>query len=56
MTNFERIKIMSVEEMAEFIHKVCCNEDCTLPTDICSERDCKVCAKKWLQSEVEKSE
>lgn len=49
MTNYEKIKQMSVEEMAEKLpcpyneYYLDCNKDC----------DCKKCCKEWLESEVE---
>ena len=58
MTNFERIKAMSVEEMASFL---------TEPTvcHFCARKEqcaklpyfyCKNCLTKWLESEVEENE
>lgn len=52
MTNFERIKSMSIDEMAEFIYEHCCCDDCSLPTS-CLDKNCKKCVKKWLESEVD---
>ena len=60
MTNFERIKNMSVEEMVEFLDAAV---DCSCVT-ICNDFDkcrinnaiepiCKNHYKKWLESEVE---
>lgn len=57
MTNFERIKAMSVEEMVEFM---------IYPTDCpyCPKKDLcnnlpvfyrKNCLKKWLESEVDEN-
>lgn len=41
MTNFERIKNMSVEEMANFLR------------DLVTERLTNIAIQKWLESEVE---
>lgn len=59
MTNFERIKGMSVEELADYIHgvsegtKPCvkCDMDC----DFCelSDEECKEKIKEWLESECD---
>lgn len=58
MTQYERIKNMNVDEMAEFIHELItiCNttecEDCKYcDTSICMS--CKM-TKEWLESEVQK--
>lgn len=61
MTNYERIKNMSVEEMAEFIHEISMADQNGLPycsIDIAYERDCTCddCVQhtaEWLNSEVE---
>lgn len=52
MTNFERIKAMTVEELAELISKSPCynckktsDQTCTIP--------CFQGVKQWLESEVE---
>lgn len=57
MTNYERIKNMNTEEMADFLAKIgeCCNVyDC----DFCPLGECEECTqtgiKKWLESEVSK--
>lgn len=55
MTNYERIKSMNVDEVAEFLSSIteyCCNEDCDtcpLRNNICDRKG----AKNWLNSEVE---
>ena len=52
MTNHEKIKQMSIEEMAECIldeFRIDC-ADCECRKDYC---DCRVCIKKYLESEVE---
>ena len=53
MTNFEKIKQMSVEKMAKVIEKsceVCCiyNGNCT------ANNNCTDGIKRWLESEAEK--
>lgn len=60
MTNYERIKQMSIEEMVVFLDKMqcqCMSEDCgdcpiykinSLPHYNCSPQD----IMKWLESEV----
>lgn len=59
MTNFERIKGMNVEELAEFLLGV--NDACYLLCKWIDERckhfgtdkDCKDCFKEWLESECD---
>lgn len=64
-TNFDRVKKMSVEELAEFIYdaadKICfenCTKDtgnkyqCRFTEDI-SPRNCVECMKQYLESEVD---
>lgn len=60
MTNFEKIKTMSIDEMVEFLEAVgdspcttiCNNFDkCRLNNSI--ERICKNHFKEWLESEVD---
>lgn len=46
MTNFERIKAMSVEEMANEMAFCGFIEDCLLD-------DCNKCRMMWLESEVQ---
>lgn len=55
MTNYERIRNMSVEEMAElFAEKMCiCPDGNPLYNDDCINDKCEKCLKKWLESEVE---
>lgn len=59
MTNFEKIKNMSVEELADTMNVVITN---CYKCPICkfckknNSRDCRTCratCKKWLESEVE---
>lgn len=54
MTNYEKIKQMSVEEMSATIM---CPNDCGLAEFKCGKTDscnCYECIKQWLQQEVEK--
>lgn len=67
MTNFDRIKAMSVEEMAEIIYgnsdfdetipycqnSSVCDEIIDTPNGIVPKEMCLNCVKKWLESEVE---
>ncbi|MGN1130220.1 MAG: hypothetical protein ACI4Q8_02620 [Ruminococcus sp.] len=60
MTNFEKIKQMSVEEMSEeLFHIVDCDDTCPVYKDrdfsepTCNIIGCKRVLKKWLESEVE---
>lgn len=60
-THFERIKAMSVEEMAEYIYEhddnlndIICKamySECPWG-DLVSSDNCLCCIKKWLESEV----
>lgn len=64
MTNYDRIKAMSVEEMADLIYDVAdkiCFRNCSASTGNefecpCGENldisNCKNCMKQWLESEV----
>lgn len=49
MTNFERIKAMSVEEFAdEWFNEIC------IHINWCRcEGDCSACVREWLESEVQ---
>lgn len=51
MTNYEKMKQMSIEEMA-------CSIMCPYGTypDICCKNDCIRCTKEWLETEVEENE
>ena len=60
MTNFERIKGMSVEELAEFLDNVTSlGLDYLVgvrgfPCDYCMEKcKCESCIKEWLESECD---
>jgi predicted nucleic acid-binding Zn ribbon protein len=49
----DRIRNMSVEEMAEWFYSIAnVKYGCWLPIS-CLDSDCKVCIKKWLESEVD---
>ena len=52
MTNYERIKQMSVEEMASYF---CIGglPTCPLNAPHCKDNKCPKCFKKWLKSEVD---
>ena len=54
MTNFERIKQMTIDEMAEYI----CIElpHCPIQAMHCKDTDCVNCFKKWLEREVAKND
>ena len=58
-TNFDRIKAMSVEEMAEFLMNVnnAYAMDCMCGMSECKHPDiddnCAICFKEYLESEVE---
>lgn len=63
MTNFERIKAMSIDELAEILDNILENDICLIPHSFtwCSEcRFSKFCdlsqgeAKKWLNEEETK--
>lgn len=52
MTNFERIKAMSVEEVVKVIKHHGCSV-CPLNKDsLCFELGCSKSIKKWLESET----
>lgn len=59
MTQFEKRKAMSVEEMAEEIYTNMACRDCSLcpAEDICSDipNGCIYTIEKWLESEVEEN-
>lgn len=63
MTNFERIKAMNIDELAEILDNILENDICLIPHSftLCSEcRFSKFCdlsqgeAKKWLNEEETK--
>ena len=52
-TNYDRIRNMSVEELADFILDYDTIGGCPLPEINCMARTCIECIKKWLESEVQ---
>lgn len=62
MTNYEKIKSMSIDELSIFLMKVnlAYSEDCMVGISECKHRQvdggCKLCFKEWLESEVEQNE
>lgn len=57
MTNFERIKNMSIEKMAEVIGRLetfdgYCKSDCKWEGDI-PDGECAKCVVRWLKEETE---
>lgn len=50
MNNFEKIKAMTIEEMAKYLKKIECDNECMNPWD-CDE--CLDNYKQWLESESE---
>lgn len=55
MNNYERIKSMSLEEMAEFYENIAPCDMCTCDMDnnSCMAVGCKEGIMRWLQSESE---
>ena len=56
MTNYERIKNMSVEEMAEKISRGICGCECCVmknTENACYDNECQSLIKRWLESESE---
>ena len=55
MANYDRIRNMSVEEMADDIYNIFERTRCMLPIE-CGGRfgkvSCQECIKQWLESEV----
>ena len=54
MNNFEKIKAMDIDEMAEFIDTIslCCEKACANPHCTGNQNLCLEHIKKWLESEV----
>lgn len=54
-TNYDRIRIMSIDELVEFMQK--CGWDfppyCDYNESKTCDQNCLRCAKEWLESEVE---
>ena len=56
MTNADRIRNMTDEELADFFrHYISC-AFCDVRTDTCGDDDCKDLMLKWLQAEVKEGE
>lgn len=56
MTNYEKIKNMSIDEMAKKLAeetKFCVFVDCPEADSKITTEDCRKCIAKWLESEVE---
>ena len=60
MTNYEKIKAMPLQEMAEWINKLdileieYCKSDCEwMNDDDIPEGECIKCAERWLEEEAE---
>ena len=59
MNNFEKIKSMTIEEMAKFLPitgeycEVCMFRRSPLCTELTKDMDCTRTTKKWLESEEE---
>lgn len=51
-TNFQNIKAMGLEEMAEFLNELNYQTQCKIPTS-CLANECNDCIKQWLETEVE---
>ena len=51
-TNFDKIKSMSIDEMAEFLFKVATTENFPFKcyTNYSKEKNCTDCYKQWLES------
>ena len=57
MNNYEKIKNMSIEEMAEMLHNItddCCNSYCSAPLNCQGTlEECILGIKQWLEQEAE---
>lgn len=53
MTNFERIKAMSVVEMAEYVDGEYARHPFCDPRKDCTGYECTDCIAEWLESEVQ---
>jgi hypothetical protein len=59
MTNFEKIKNMTIDEMAEFLTRKVFERDYEIPSMdcfFCEETHCIRCIKQWLEREVEEND
>ena len=52
MTNFEKIKSMSVDEMVAFLRDANCYTTCLYMLDCEGEMNCNNGIKKWLQNKA----
>ena len=52
-TNFDKIKNISVDKMAEFLLEVSLHDKCDSKDCINRHNGCKNCFKEWLEMEVE---
>lgn len=55
-TNFDRIKAMSVEEMADFLDNHLLGHYCNYDRCMKHTDDCEKCIKAYLESEVQEDE
>lgn len=54
MTNYKRIKQMSVEEMADFLNYTDCCYMCVFCDQLCKvDEECREGISEWLKREVE---
>ena len=56
MNNYERIKNMTIDELAEFLSNNECEQCCAFSDIVCEgnpDSDCFIGIKQWLESEVE---
>ena len=55
MNNYEKIKNMTLDEMARFLYKITDCQECLADTDYCnySCTRCLKTLKQWLQAESE---
>lgn len=57
MTNLDRIREMTADELAEFLEEIECGECryCAYQNESCMSLSCKMGYKKFLESECEKA-
>lgn len=53
MTNFERIKAMTIDEMAKYKDETDGAAPFCNPENVCEDGVCVDCIKAWLESEVQ---
>ena len=58
MTNYERIKSMTVKGMENFIRSISLGFDpwCDIHCKMQGEDNCNTCLAKWLESEVQEDD